>query len=464
MQGSFRDIVSDYLASLRETMLDKPETNDESDGTDGSGENSDTQEDHEDNEDSEDSEDSEDEEDNEDEEESEYNEDEEYEEDSEDNEDEDEDDDEDSEDNEDDEDQPDEFANEEHNPLDDSSSSNDDVLTKQSDENSDDAQDDPEDEEDEYEEDEEEEQEENETTETALESASIRTDSTDSYTATVPLDTPTLYHLHSEAPYYHVPSFQQNMTLEPGQTVTFSMFVYVLCNNTYCDPYIACMMAYDESLKAYRFPQIVYEAAVDVEHDKDLRSKCFELLYPLLNVTPETIDEDIIERTQRSFQGFLYKTDAKHGCIGIDVGEFIPFLNKTSTASTLSEYFHNTLHPKDEIPLYSWAIMDEIMDRKAIYNVPVDPKATEWIKENPAAYTLIDEAHRETQLPKMLFSAEQSASRSYDQDHGRLYLFTQKVPEDTFKTPRYVVYPIIHTEQENNSQYGVFSRGNFRKF
>jgi hypothetical protein len=254
------------------------------------------------------------------------------------------------------------------------------------------------------------------------------------------------------------------MTLEPGQTVTFSMFVYVLCNNTYCDPYIACMMAYDESLKAYRFPQIVYEAAVDVEHDKDLRSKCFELLYPLLNVTPETIDEDIIERTQRSFQGFLYKTDAKHGCIGIDVGEFIPFLNKTSTASTLSEYFHNTLHPKDEIPLYSWAIMDEIMDRKAIYNVPVDPKATEWIKENPAAYTLIDEAHRETQLPKMLFSAEQSASRSYDQDHGRLYLFTQKVPEDTFKTPRYVVYPIIHTEQENNSQYGVFSRGNFRKF
>ena len=443
MQGSFRDIVSDYLASLRETMLDKPETNDESDGTDGSGENSDTQEDHEDNEDSEDSED---------EEESEDNEDVEYE--------------EDSEDNEDDEDQPDEFANEEHNPLDDSSSSNDDVLTKQSDENSDDAQDDPEDEEDEYEEAEnnEQEEEENETTETALESASIRTDSTDSYTATVPLDTPTLYHLHSEAPYYHVPSFQQNMTLEPGQTVTFSMFVYVLCNNTYCDPYIACMMAYDESLKAYRFPQIVYEAAVDVEHDTDLRSKCFELLYPLLNVTPETIDEDIIERTQRSFQGFLYKTDSKHGCIGIDVGEFIPFLNKTSTASTLSEYFHNTLHPKDEIPLYSWAIVDEIMDRKAIYNVPVDPKATEWLKENPAAYTLIDEAHRETQLPKMLFSAEQSASRSYDQDHGRLYLFTRKVPEDTFKTPRYVVYPIIHTEQENNSQYGVFSKGNFRKF
>ena len=338
-------------------------------------------------------------------------------------------------------------------------------MTKQSDENSDDAQDDPEDEEDEYEEAENNEQEEqNETTETALESASIRTDSTDSYTATVPLDTPTLYHLHSEAPYYHVPSFQQNMTLEPGQTVTFSMFVYVLCNNTYCDPYIACMMAYDESLKAYRFPQIVYEAAVDVEHDTDLRSKCFELLYPLLNVTPETIDEDIIERTQRSFQGFLYKTDSKHGCIGIDVGEFIPFLNKTSTASTLSEYFHNTLHPKDEIPLYSWAIVDEIMDRKAIYNVPVDPKATEWLKENPAAYTLIDEAHRETQLPKMLFSAEQSASRSYDQDHGRLYLFTRKVPEDTFKTPRYVVYPIIHTEQENNSQYGVFSKGNFRKF
>jgi len=63
-----------------------------------------------------------------------------------------------------------------------------------------------------------------------------------------------------------------------------------------------------------------------------------------------------------------------------------------------------------------------------------------------------------------LFSAEQSASRSYDQDHGRLYLFTRKVPEDTFKTPRYVVYPIIHTEQENNSQYGVFSKGNFRKF
>ena len=285
----------------------------------------------------------------------------------------------------------------------------------------------------------------------------------------ISLDTPTVIHIFDERPFYYLHKFEPELNIVDDfvETITFSLYIYVICNNTYHDPYMTCMMQYDSSGKYYTFPKIAYEnsSTLDKEtHMKSIKNKCFELIFPLFNVDPSNIDEDFFEYMDNSFKGFFYESGNKRGVIGINVEPFIPFLNQKSDATTLSQYFHSTSKWIDNCPQYVWAGLDELLYQKKIYYVPISPRVIQTLSLHPWIYEIIDEEYRKTRMPKILFSEEKSPQRSFNKKEGHIYFFHENVPRELFMHPRYVVFPSMESKIDGNHVYGVYTVTNFKEF
>ena len=284
------------------------------------------------------------------------------------------------------------------------------------------------------------------------------------------LDTPTVVQIFDDRPFYHLHKFQKELEgLDDFvESITFSLYIYVICNNTYHDPYMTCMMRYDSSGKYYSFPKIVYEnsSTLDKEtHMKSIKNKCFELLFPLFNIDPSTIDEKLFEHMDHAFQGYFYQSGNERGIIGINVEPFIPFLNQKSNATTLSQYFHSATEWIDEKPQYVWAGIDELLDQKKVYQVPVSPRITQMMKQYSWIHEIVDDDYRKSQIPKILFSEERNPQRSFDKNEGRLYIFHENAPStDAFIQPRYVVFPSVESKMEGRKIYGVYMTAGFKEF
>ena len=285
----------------------------------------------------------------------------------------------------------------------------------------------------------------------------------------VSLGTPTVVHIFDDRQFYHLHKFEPELNIIDDfvETITFALYIYVICNNTYHDPYMTCMMQYNSSGKYYTFPYITYENSTTLDketHIKSIKNKCFEMIFPLFNVDPSNIDESFFEFMDRSFKGFFYESGNKRGIIGINVEPFIPFLNQKSDATTLSQYFHSTSEWNDDCPQYAWAGLDELLGKKKIYHIPINPRAIQTLSLHPWIYEIVDEEYRKSRIPKILFSEEKSPQRSFDNQDGHMYFFHETVPKEQFQQPRYVVFPSAQAEVDRQNVYGVFTVTNFKEF
>ena len=284
----------------------------------------------------------------------------------------------------------------------------------------------------------------------------------------VPLETPTLVHLFNKEPYYHIPDYKSQVNiLDTTESIVMDLHIYVLCNNTYRDPYMVIMLEYDEDGKFYKLPQINYHVYSDVDkdtHNKNIMDECYQYIYPLFNVEPDLIEgSSIIGQTHESFKGYLHTAGENTGGIGINAEPFLEYLNKTSNANTLSKYFNEKR--VGDIPKNVWVGVYEILDTKFCYNIPIDPSTIEYFKSNNSVYNIVDKKNKSTTIPFVVFSEDSNIERSLNEDTYNSYLFSNELPKQMFSTPRYILFTDenhIHT-QEGKTIYSTMSINDFKE-
>ena len=292
-----------------------------------------------------------------------------------------------------------------------------------------------------------------------------------------PLEEPTIRHLYHDTPYYFVHKYNpnslpnmdtlRNTSDDKLEKLEFSLLVYIICNNTYSDPYMAFLMEYDLNAGLYRFPKIQYSIPSNTDkqtHIQSIRNACFELLFPLLHIDPTTVNEEIVQQTRDAFKGFHYDTGTRMGHIGIDVREFIPYLNTKTNAHTLSEHFHQDVYKEDGIPKFSWACVDELLRTTRIYNIQIEPNTTEFLESNPWCYELLDEHSDSTRIPKSLYAFDELNKRSPTKENGQLYLFSDRLPKDVWDSPRFVVYATVESKKEDKMIYATYAQSTYHEF
>ena len=48
-------------------------------------------------------------------------------------------------------------------------------------------------------------------------------------------------------------------------------------------------------------------------------------------------------------------------------------------------------------------------------------------------------------------------------EKDQMYIFTHEIPNNMFKTPRYIVYPSVQSEKDGNDIFGAFQINLFRE-
>ena len=272
---------------------------------------------------------------------------------------------------------------------------------------------------------------------------------------------PTSLHIFSNKPYYYLSDYQTEFTPDfeiiNNDTITYYLYLYIVCNNTNYDPYLSCVLQYNEKSESYTFPKITYNPYNlndDETHDVYIQNMCYDIIYPLFDIEETQVTEEFIDYTKDCFKGSLYYEGMKHGYIGFNVEKFIHYLRGQS--QNLSQHFH-----KDQsIPKYTWVCLDEIRNKR-VYNVSIDSVVIDTFEENKWLCEIKNSKDEVTDVPKMLYScilkknkiettmadADKKKLLPPVTDHkelGRLRYFVDELNEDdyknAFKMPRYIVF------------------------
>ena len=276
----------------------------------------------------------------------------------------------------------------------------------------------------------------------------------------------TMKHAFTNVPYYYLSEsqtkFSQEYEIKKNEPVTFYLYIYVVCNNTMKHPYLSCLLEYDNNSNSYCFPEIEHVSVIDEEeednNDLHLKNACFEKLFPIFNIQAEDVKEDFMDVVKKSFQGYLYEDDAKHGYIAINAEKFIKFLK--GPAMNLSQYFNNELREDNRVPKHTWVIMNEIYKEK-VYNMMIHPDVSSFFKENDWVSQIQTEDTKNIEMPKMMYSCQLNSHSSLEgtdiqesrllpprSKHpvlGKMYffsdeLFDDKLYKNILKVPRFVVF------------------------
>lgn len=273
---------------------------------------------------------------------------------------------------------------------------------------------------------------------------------------------PSATHIFNEKPYYYLTDSQSQFIPEfdsvDREPVNYYLYLYILCNNTNYDPYLSCMLQYDEQSKMYNFPSFTYKPiALDDNqtHDTYILNMCYDIIYPLFDIHETDVTEEFLDYSKECFKGSYYYENMSHGYIAFNVEKFIAYLKGPS--KTLSEHFHK----QDKTPKYSWAILDEIVNQKKIHNIGIHPDVRdtfdnyEWIKD------IRNEENEVTEIPKMLYSCivkkNKIDTKLTEKEQRRLlppksningldnvYVFIDSVDDaqysEIFSVPRYAVF------------------------
>jgi hypothetical protein len=279
-------------------------------------------------------------------------------------------------------------------------------------------------------------------------------------------DEVTLHHIFTDEPYYHIPPFSSDIQIEGFDTLRVSICAYIINNHSYNDPYISFLLQqqrHAENTGLLELVSFLYEPLNEINHHDFLKNKCLEMIYPIFNINPDdTEDMDaIVDITARSFKGYQHDTGTKQVVIGINVEDFIPFLNKKNHDHfTLSQYFDTSE--------YKWAILSEIIEAGS----SVDPTVIALLKNNKKMYQIRNKNNTLTEIPKLLYACPQGDKsdnnerlihfgKSMNDEHGRIYLFSDK--KQNHET-RFVVFPTIHYTENGVRYYGVLSQDKYQEF
>ena len=291
---------------------------------------------------------------------------------------------------------------------------------------------------------------------------------------------PNTLHVFTHKPYFYLTDaqtrFSPDLEVANNNPIDYFLYIYVVCNNTMFDPYLACLLKYNESSKSYTFPIITYDPISlkdDETHDIYIQNMCYEIIYPLFQIEETDVDSDFIEYTKDCFKGSLYHDGMKHGYLCFNAEKFVRYLK--GDFINLSEHFHKN----ETIPAYTWGCLDEITVKKRIHNVSVHPDVVDTFQEYEWLREIKNKDDENTAKPVMMYSCtikndvvdhtltDKEKKQffppvSFHPVFGRVRLFTVELDELLYKTafqmPRYIVFlgdtVTVITE---SGVYGVFS-------
>jgi len=293
---------------------------------------------------------------------------------------------------------------------------------------------------------------------------------------------PSSLHIFTHNPYYYLSDAQTrfspelDLDLDIKDKVDFFLYIYIICNNTNFDPYLACLLKYDEASKSYSFPKITYDPVSlkeDETHDVFIQNMCYEIIYPLFQIDETQVTSEFIEYTKDCFKGSF------KGYLCFNAEKFLQYLK--GNEKNLSEHFHK----QDTIPPYTWACIYEIVTKKRVHTIAIHPDVVDAFNEYEWLREIKNEHNENTEVPMMLYSCTIQNNKidysldktkmlppvSYHPVLERVRLFTVDLDDgkDAFQMPRYIVFLGDVTENtfkhdDNTLVYGVFSSDRIYNF
>ena len=269
---------------------------------------------------------------------------------------------------------------------------------------------------------------------------------------------PSVIHPYTNDPFYHELNFEGKVDVNE-QNTTFTLFMYIICNNTYVHPYMITILEFDDTGKFYRLPQLKYNN--EYEHNQQhLRNQCFKLIFDMLDIQPSEVDFNATLLGDKSFKGGI---NSKSPTIGIDISHFIPYMNESKGYRTLSDFFIK--NRKISIPRYFCISIDEI-EKEKVLNISIDKNVKELFYKHKWMYEIKDEYSRLTTKPKILYAEDELSRNYYHSDtNGRAIIFKDdfdfSMIEDPFNIKRFVVFPSGSFKKDNTFYYFTFTYDRF---
>ena len=218
---------------------------------------------------------------------------------------------------------------------------------------------------------------------------------------------PTSIQMFTHNPHYYLTDaqtrFSPDIEILDSNPINYFLYIYILCNNTNFDPYLACLLQYDEPSKSYTFPKIKYEpiSLKDGEtHDVYIKNMCYEIIYPLFQIEEIHVTSEFIEHTKDCFKGSMLYDGMEHGYLCFNAEKFIRYLK--GDYKNLSEHFHK----KEEIPGYTWACMYEIVTTNRVNNVAIHSDVIDTFREYDWLRDIKNKQNENTELPMMLYGCK----------------------------------------------------------
>lgn len=262
----------------------------------------------------------------------------------------------------------------------------------------------------------------------------------------------TIIHKFTKKPYriFDENHFQSTME-QPEKEHTFLVYIYVICNNTYNDPYLLVPLKYNKN--SYGLPSVQYSYQQpsinkdDPQFDTLVRNKIFqEVVFPMFDITPEKIDDSLLDMKEL-VTGF-YSLNESHTIVGIHGDSLVKYL-KGLHRGLFSKFLSQV---DDTKPSIVFSTIHEIRETQQIWGIVVDPILVSLLNENPWLHEIKNANNLSTKLPMVFYSCHFENHKvmlnmepmiipikSNLGDEDRLYYFTQKNTQ-YYDCPRYVLF------------------------
>jgi len=246
---------------------------------------------------------------------------------------------------------------------------------------------------------------------------------------TISFNHPSIQHIYSNrAYYYELEEKLQNSPLKielkgDNVPIDYYLYMYIIVNNRDINPYIICLLEYNETMENYQFPKITYtpyyakpkkdraeykrteeEEEEEDNHAIEINNLCFSKLSSVFTIN----ETDIHDNELFQEDDYLMNSILQHNfnnIIPIRSDSYVQYLKSNSndnTVTNLSQYYSTS--DKNKPPQYVWCSLDEIMRKKRVYNHTIHPDVYELFSKNKMYHTILDENHSTVEIPRMMYS------------------------------------------------------------
>lgn len=300
-----------------------------------------------------------------------------------------------------------------------------------------------------------------------------------SNTTTTSTTNNTIVHKYTNQ-YYSIFYDQQfiSSTQYTDQEHIFFVYIYIVCNNTYQSPYVITTLKYDNGYYTLPYinnkPDVLSTFTTEQNIDKitELKNKIFnQIVFPIFNIKPEDVNETFMNAIQNSITGF-YDIDDSKTIVGIQGDYFISHLMGNNL--TVTDYF---LKPKkDNIPSHMCVGISEIIDKKHVYNIPIEHSIIDLFNDQQWLYSILKPNREISEIPMVLHNCifennkvvlndeyQLIPFKSNIQNEESSYYFTDKLVGQ-FETPRYIVFLGNSLKTDTNNVLDFWKNVDYNSF